>query len=243
MTSNQVYFITGANRGLGLGLTRAYAERPNITVFATARNVSKATELNELAATHPNVHVLRLASDSEADAAAAAKEVSRLTGGIDVVIANAGIMNHTGPGVTTPISVMEEHYQINTLGPLILFQALYPLLKERQTRKFVFISTGAASITDIVPLAITAYGASKAALNFIARRLYSEHKEEGFVIFPLSPGFVQTDMGKAGAASVGLEKAPVTIEESITGQVKLIDESGENEAGRFMSYDGTEYRW
>jgi norsolorinic acid ketoreductase len=243
MSSNQVYFITGANRGLGLGLAKAYAARPDIILFVTARDPSKATELNELAASNKNVHVLRLAADSEADAAAAAQEVSRLTGGVDVVIGNAGIMNHSGTGLTTPISAVEEHYRVNTLGPLILFQALYPLLKERQTRKFVAISSGAASITDIVPLPILAYGASKAATNFIARRLHSEHLAEGFVIFALSPGWVKTEMGNRGAAAAGMAEAPLTIEESIAGQVKVIDNAGENESGRFLSYDGTEYKW
>ena len=243
MSSNQVYFITGANRGLGFGLTKAYAARPDTIVFATARDPSKATELNEFAATHKNVHIIRLTADSETDAAAAAKEVSKITDGIDVVIANAGISKFYGSGLKTPISEVEEHFRVNTLGPLIIFQALHPLLKARQTRKFVTISSGAASIGQIVPLPLTAYGASKAAVNFITRRLYSEHLDEGFVIFLLSPGMVQTDMGDFGAKQVGMEKAPLTIAQSVEGQVKIIDTAGKNEAGRFWSYDGTEYPW
>jgi norsolorinic acid ketoreductase len=243
MSSNQVYFITGGNRGLGLGFAKAYAARPDSTVFVTARDPSKATELNELAASHKNVHVLRLAADSEADAAAAAKEVSQLTGGIDVVIANAGIGNYHGPGVTTPISTVEEHFRVNTLGPLILFQALYPLLKERQTRKFIIISSTAGSITDMMPIPALAYGASKAATNFIARKLHSEHLAEGFVIFPVHPGWVRTDMGNRGAAAAGIAEAPITIEESVTRLVKMIDNAGEDQSGRFLSYDETENKW
>jgi norsolorinic acid ketoreductase len=236
---SKVYFITGANRGLGLGLTKAYASQPDTIVFATARDPSKATELNRL----KNVHVLRLASGSQEDAASAAKEVSAVTGGLDVVIANAGISKYFGPGVTTPISEVEEHFRINTIGPLVLFQALYPLLKARKTRKFIIVSSGAASITENMPLAITAYGASKAAVNYIARRLHSEHISEGFVIFPLSPGWVQTEMGNSAAAASGMQEAPVTIEDSIAGQVKIIESAGKNESGRFWSYDGSEYKW
>jgi norsolorinic acid ketoreductase len=116
-------------------------------------------------------------------------------------------------------------------------------LKERQTRKFIVISTGAASIKDYMPLAITAYGTSKAALNFIARRLHFEHLDEGFVIIPLSPGWVQTDMGNAGAASVGMEKAPTTIEDSVAGQMHIIDTAGKEQSGRFLSFDGEELAW
>ena len=243
MSSNTVYFITGANRGLGLGLVKAYSSKQNTTVFATIRNPDAATELIDLAKRNPNVHILKLAVDSESDARAAAAEVERLSGGIDVVIANAGILNYTGSGLQTPIAAVEEHFRINTLGPLILFQSLYPLLKARSARKFVVVSTKAASIKDIVPLAITAYGSSKAALNFIARRLHSEHLEEGFVVIPLSPGWVATDMGNAGARSVGMEKAPLTVEESVRGMVKVIDGVGKEESGRFWSFDGGELDW
>jgi norsolorinic acid ketoreductase len=245
MSSNTVYFITGANRatGLGFGLVKAFASRPNTIVFATARNPSTATELTDLAKQNPNIHVLKLAVDSESDTKRVAAEVQRLTGGIDVVIANAGILNYTGSGLETPIAAVEEHFRINTLSPLILFQALYPLLKARQTRKFVVVSTQAASIKDIMPLAVTAYGASKAALNFITRRLHSEHLEEGFVIIPLNPGWVATDMGNAGAKSVGMEKAPLTVEQSVEGQVKVIDGAGKEESGRFWSFDGEELAW
>jgi norsolorinic acid ketoreductase len=245
MSSNTVYFITGANRatGLGFGLVKAFASRPNTVVFATARNPDTATELTDLAKANPNVHVLKLAVDSEADTKRVAAEVERITGGIDVVIANAGILSYTGSGLQTPIAAVEEHFRINTLGPLILFQALYPLLKARQTRKFFVVSSGAGSIKDIMPLAITAYGSSKAALNYITRRLHSEHLEEGFVIIPLSPGWVATDMGNAAATSVGIEKAPLTVEQSVAGQVKLIDNAGKEDSGRFWSFDGEEIAW
>jgi NAD(P)-dependent dehydrogenase (short-subunit alcohol dehydrogenase family) len=59
---------------------------------------------------------------------------------------------------------------------------------ERQTRKFAVISTGASSIGRIFPLPVTAYGTSKAAVNFIARSLNHEHNAEGFVIFPIRSG-------------------------------------------------------
>jgi NAD(P)-dependent dehydrogenase (short-subunit alcohol dehydrogenase family) len=79
-----------------------------------------------------------------------------------------------------------------------------------------------ASIGDMgsLPLKSAAYGASKAAVNYIVRKIHFENP--GLIAFPMSPGWVQTDMGNYGATSHGLESAPVTIDESIGGMVKKV---------------------
>lgn len=60
--------------------------------------------------------------------------VEQVTGGLDVVIANAGIANNWQPVTEIDLSSLNDHYQVNAVGPIILFQALYPLLAKRQTR-------------------------------------------------------------------------------------------------------------
>jgi hypothetical protein len=107
--SPTVYLVSGANRGIGdgtfpgrtpklmltsmlpgLGLVKAIATRPDTVVFAGARNPSSASELDELAKTQKNVHVLKLTSCDEADNRAAVAEIKRTAGALHVVIANAG---------------------------------------------------------------------------------------------------------------------------------------------------------
>ena len=73
---------------------------------------------------------------------------------------------------------------------------------------------------EMYPLPDTAYGASKAALNFVVRKLHFEH--ENLTIFPISPGWVQTDMGTPTAQAFGMEDAPTTLEDSIGGIVKTV---------------------
>jgi norsolorinic acid ketoreductase len=89
---------------------------------------------------------------------------------------------------------MIEHYQINVLGPLHLFQATAPLLVASQKPKFVAMSSGAGSISGVEKLKVenTAYGASKAALNFVTRRIHAEN--EHLIAFPINPGWLQTDV-------------------------------------------------
>jgi norsolorinic acid ketoreductase len=93
-----------------------------------------------------------------------------------------------------------------------------------------------------MPMPVTAYGASKATLNYIVRKIHFEN--EHLIAFPISPGWVQTDMGNAGAQSAGMEKAPNTLEESVTGILKKIDGAERStHSGTFQSFDETQYNW
>ncbi|KAJ3051321.1 hypothetical protein HK097_007679 [Rhizophlyctis rosea] len=248
-TTSTAYFVSGGNRGLGFGIVSALAKRPNTTIFATARDPTKATDLQTLAKSNPNVHILKLESASVSDAKAAAEYIQKTTGGLDIVIANAGISDSYYNALETPVEVLESHFHVNVTGPLVLFQNLYPLLKARQTRKFVVISTGLASIKSTPELfagaPVLGYGTSKAALNYVARIIHSEHHKEGFIVFPLNPGWVDTDMGRLGAETLlgPGQRPPVTVEQSVEGQLRIIDGATAESSGRFLSFDGEEWAW
>jgi len=241
--SSQSWFISGANRGIGLEFVEQLSRRPNTIVFAGARIPSKATALTRLASENPNIHIVQLSSTSVADAAAAAKTVEKITGGLDVVIANAGIANNWQSVTEIDIDSLQEHYAVNVAGPIILFKALYPLLLKRQTRKFITVSTFAASITELLPVPSTVYAGSKIALNLFTKRVHAELVGEGFVAIPISPGAVDTDMGKAAAPTFGREKMPVSPEDSVEGMLRVIDHATVADGGRFWSYDGAELVW
>lgn len=77
---------------------------------------------------------------------------------------------------------------------------------------------------DKYPIPATAYGASKAALNYVVRKIHVEN--EGLIAFPLHPGWVRTDMGNHGAEVMGIEQAPVSLEESVQGMLNKVCNSG-----------------
>ena len=237
------YFVSGSNRGIGLELVRLIANRPDTIVFAGVRNPSKRSELQKLASKYPNVHIVKLDSSSTTDAQAAAHTVEEIAGGLDVVIANAGIAENWEKVVKVDPQSLSEHFKVNTVGPLILFQALYPVLLKRQTRKFVTISSLVGAITNMLDVPETAYGTSKAALNFVTKRIHLEHSAEGFIAFPMHPGTVNTDMGKAAAPVFGLTEFPVLPVDSAKGILAVVDAATANESGRFWNFDGTENRW
>jgi NAD(P)-dependent dehydrogenase (short-subunit alcohol dehydrogenase family) len=221
-----VYLITGANRGLGMsfrthinmkhqsrvvadsmydrtgfGFVQAILERPDVVVFAGARDPSRADKLKALAAEHPNkIHVVKITSADETDNKAAVEEIKRIVGRLDIVISNAGKqpptiqtggihlfgISHTfflafsdmsGPVIATPTKMMTDAFAVNALGTLVLFQATYPLLKaSTSTPKFIPISSALGSITmgTQYPAPFLAYGASKAALNYTARKIRAD---------------------------------------------------------------------
>ena len=226
-TSTTVYFITGANRGIGLGLAqRSLAARPNSLVYAGARQPSKADKLQAAAQQHSNLHMVQLDVGSDADHTAAAKRVEQEAGRVDVVLANAGIAaadayQQTGQ---QSLDLLREHFEVNTVGPVRLFNAFLPLLQRSADPKYVVVSSLVGSIASqsyFPTLHVANYGSSKAAINFITQRIHLEHPQ--LTAFPLSPGWVQTDMGNAGAKVGGMEEAPVTLEQSVSCIVKLVD--------------------
>lgn len=83
-----------------------------------------------------------------------------------------------GTVLETPPDVLQEHFNINAAGSLIIFQATYHLLKaSTKLPKFIPISSGVGSLTAYIsaPMGNSAYGVSKAALNYLARKIHFEN--------------------------------------------------------------------
>lgn len=97
-----------------------------------------------------------------------------------------------------PLKEVLEHFQVNSIGSLALYQATRRLLEKSSIPKFVFISSPAGSIgiQATFPFNGTPYNVSKAAVNTIAARLAFEEKDKLIVVL-LSPGLVETDMVNA----------------------------------------------
>ncbi|KAF7980606.1 hypothetical protein HWV62_37380 [Athelia sp. TMB] len=115
MSAPTVYLVSGANRGIGLALVKAIASRSDDSiVFAGARNPAAATALAELVQQFSGrVQILKLTSCDKDDNDAAVKEIEKIAGRLDIVIANAGISTHLGPALTTSDDHLREHFNVN----------------------------------------------------------------------------------------------------------------------------------
>ena len=124
--------------------------------------------------------LIKIESTSETDAVEAVKSIqSQGVSHLDVVIANAGIFKTEAflEVAKMKTSDLIEHVDVNVNGPVRLFQATLPLLRAAKQPKFVVISSAVSTITnaEYVPYTVTSYGASKAALNFLLRRIHIEN--------------------------------------------------------------------
>jgi NAD(P)-dependent dehydrogenase (short-subunit alcohol dehydrogenase family) len=256
MASNTVYVITGANRGIGLGLVQAYLARPSTTVVAIVRSDGAATSL--MAATDKSdkgsqslLYVVQIDLSKQATPdsiregfLAATKNIDH----VDTLICSAG---HVTPLVATlavTAEQLEESFHVNSIAPLITFQALWPLmdrgaLPSTPSPKLIVLTSSMASMGAMEPFPAGAYGPSKAAVNHIVRSLHMQ--EAGLVSVALHPGWVQTDMGNFAAKEWNYAAGPPdTVEDSVKGIVKVVDEATrENVSGKFVTQTGEELPW
>ncbi|KAF8970810.1 NAD(P)-binding protein [Flammula alnicola] len=252
MSSSKVYLITGANRGIGLGLvTELVAKIPEAIIFAGARDPSKATSLKELASKHPGkIKIVKFVSGDVEGNQAIAKQIQEKYGRVDVVVANAGFANYIAPAAEIPVETFREHFEVNVTGVLVLFQTVYQLLKASKSPKFIPISSGAGSLTAYMQTfpGYTAYGVSKAGLNWLSRKIHFEN--DWLICFPLAPGMVETDMAKenrdldASGTFESFRDLMTTPAIAATALVNIIEGSTrEKDGGEFINVDGNKLTW
>ena len=197
-------------------------------MIGTARNPAKA---NELKATGARVEQLDVV-----DAASVASLAERLEGvSIDILINNAGMLDRSDSSMDTlDFDMMERTFQVNSLGPLRVTQALLPNLKGGDRKTVVSITSRLGSI-ELSNGGLYSYGTSKTALNQINKIMSAELAPGGFTCVVMHPGWVRTDMGG--------ENATLSKTESISNMVKVIEGLTPESTGKFFNYDGTSLPW
>ena len=227
--------ITGANRGIGLEMTRQAAARGD-RVTAACRTPDAADDLQALAAAHDGQIRIIAMNVAEADQVAAA--AADLDDGLDLVVANAGQLNARG-GVNDPGHTQQniaESLMTNVAGVFFTARYFVPLLRQgmatRQDNapaKFAVISSQMGSSTRAGTSA-PIYRASKAAATNLACALALELAPDNIAVGAWHPGWVQTDMGGAEAA--------ITATTSAAGLLARFDALTLDSSGLFEDYAG-----
>ena len=197
MSKQLIVLITGANRGLGLALTRAYLDRGD-RVAATCRHPAKAAELHKLKETYrDDLIILRADVGLGRSGAATAEDAALHLPRLDVLINNAGI----APGKPNqPLEMLElaqvrDALETNALGVLRTVRSMLPMLRKSRQPRIINVSSGAGSLSRPAKGPGYAYAGSKAALNMFTRLMAEEFREQAICIVAMTPGWVKTDMG------------------------------------------------
>lgn len=251
MAGNKIYVVTGGNRGLGLGLVKELLARPNTTVVATVRNAEAAASVKAESITPSEGSVLHIvvqdfstAPSPEDFRAAVAKEVGESLDHIDVLINNAGMCPPLAVAAQTSAADLRTAYETNAIAPLMVFQALWPLLQNAASSpKLINVTSSVGGIGAQEPVPGGAYGPSKAALNWITRALHIQN--EALVAVALHPGWVQTRAGNFVAKEWNYAPGPPdTVEKNVKDMLTVIDgATRESAGGKFITQTGQEIPW
>ena len=218
--------IIGASRGIGLELVRQYAEAGD-RVIATVRDDAGRERVRALGAQALIVDVAKPASVSGLDWQLDGEK-------IDTALYVAGVMSRAD--ATTPPTQPEfdRLMHTNVLGAMQVIPQVAPLVEAAnagQGGRFGFISSAMGQISTVTSSNAWLYRVSKAALNMAVASAQPSYP--GAILVALHPGWVQTDMGGAGA--------PLTVPNSVRGLRATLAALTPADRGRFLQHDGTPY--
>ncbi|WP_264875146.1 SDR family oxidoreductase [Vibrio agarivorans] len=227
----QHIFITGANRGIGLELVQQFLAQ-GAKVTATYRDQQNAQALLALAESHSALTCLQL----DVTDYPAVESLTKNLSAIDILINNAGYYGPKGYGFGhTDIQEWRKVFEINTIAPLKLVEALFPSLQQGHDKKIMCLSSKVGSMTENTSGGGYIYRSSKAALNSVVKSLSNDLSDKGFTVLALHPGWVQTEMGGPNAT--------LSSPESAKGLVRVIESSQNSDSGKFLNFEGTELPW
>jgi len=215
-------FISGASRGIGLGLVREFLKHSQFRVIATAREPLEAKELQSL---QKNVSEERLiivplvVTSPESYENVKVQLASKSITSIDVLIANAGVLTTGQLALDSTVEAMRHDFETNVIGAMLTLQSFSGLVLASRLKLFSVMSSILGSIESAGVdgwAAVTPYRVSKAAINMYGVNFASEDriKKAGGKVLLLHPGWVQTDMGGKGA--------DITVDESSSGLVNVV---------------------
>jgi NAD(P)-dependent dehydrogenase (short-subunit alcohol dehydrogenase family) len=220
--------ITGANRGIGLAMASAFSEA-GYSVIGTARRPDAATDLHRL-----EVKVVQLDVTEPLSVSALAHQLEGVP--IDILINNAGMVSREAAEFAdVDVEKLLTEYQVNSLGPLRVTQALLPNIMAGKRKIVANISSMMGSMELNTFGCCMGYRASKAALNSFTKTLAVDMSDDGIAFAMLHPGYVKTDMN-SGAGNI-------STAESAAGLYTVIIGLDEADNGKFFNYDGKPMPW
>ncbi len=215
--------ITGANKGIGLALTKQYQQEGD-KVIAAVRNSSD--ELEALGVkVYENVDVT-----NDEQVLDFKRQLGDTT--IDILFNNAGQLSSEDM-LDMNYDRIRQQFEVNTLGPLRVTHTLSHLFT--RGAKIGIVSSRVGSMTDNGGGGNYGYRISKTAANMVGKNLSIDFAPRGIGVYLLHPGYVSTQMVNY--------KGPVPPQEAAKGLKQVMDKLTLEQTGTFWHAQGYELPW
>ncbi|MCP3782306.1 oxidoreductase [Micromonospora sp. A3M-1-15] len=191
--------ITGTSSGIGRATVRRLARRPDLTVYATARNLDAIADLADSGA-----RLLALDVTDEDSMRAAVAAVEAVHGHVDVLVNNAGYGEY-GPIEETPLDRVRAQFETNVFGLARLTQLVLPGMRRAGRGRIVNVSSMGGRL--VFPGG-GYYHASKYAVEAISDALRQEVRPFGVDVAVVEPGLIRTGFGAVASSSLGAGADP-----------------------------------
>jgi 3-oxoacyl-[acyl-carrier protein] reductase len=195
LLKDQVALVTGATRGIGLAVVRSFLKQ-GARVFATGRQLDQLEDLQRvlLDEGHPgSLSILLLDVSDPNSVRDAFQQVFKQAKRLDVLVANAGVLDDALIAMVTPDQV-QRTFEVNTFGVLYCAQYASRLMARHQHGSIVCI-TSIIGTNGNTGQAV--YGGSKAAVIGITKSLAKELADKNIRVNAIAPGFIDTDMARS----------------------------------------------
>jgi NAD(P)-dependent dehydrogenase (short-subunit alcohol dehydrogenase family) len=240
--------VVGGGRGIGLGFVRRLLAQAEIgRVYATYRRVASATELLEI--DDSRLCCLPLDITDEAQIAATIHQIQTETNVLHYVINAVGVLHE---GEMQPEKSLRHihseqllhYFQVNSIGAILLFKQVQPLIKHLDRSILATISAKVGSIGDNQIGGWYGYRASKAALNMLIRTTAIEYRRTcpQAILVALHPGTTDTNLSLPFQRNVLPEKL-FSVDRTVAQLLTVIEGLTTNDSGEFFSWDGSRLPW
>ncbi|KAF2224490.1 hypothetical protein BDZ85DRAFT_273543 [Elsinoe ampelina] len=234
--------VSGAASGLGLEFLQRYSTE-------SSSNQIYGIDINPLSKGDEAENITFLQVDITSESSLKDLTASLANKPIDLLIHSAGIRGlvpdperqHHGDiaacetlGVMTP-ETMQKTFAVNSVGTFNLIKALLPNLRKSANSKVVVISSRMGSIGQNTSGSAYAYRASKAAQNSVVKSFSIDVPEVAFIL--CHPGRVETGLVQ------WKEEGAISVEESVSGLLPLIERWGESDSVKFYDRFGEPILW
>ncbi len=222
-----VWLVTGCDKGIGRAIALNLQERGDQVI---ALCLGEANDLREKGLhVEPNIDVT-----DEASVKAMAKRLKDAGTKIDVLFNNAGVLGVDRLG-EIDYDDMRRQFEINTLGPLRVTEALLGCLSD--DAKVGIVTSRVGSLKDNSSGGMYAYRVSKCAANMVGVNLFHDLKKRGQTVVLLHPGMVRTDLTEGFGGDF------IEPEEAAAGLIKQVDNAQLGEVPEFRHSNGELLPW